>query len=186
MRTVIVGGGLSGLSLAERLEARGHDYRLLQARDRFGGRIMTKWRDGAAFDLGPAWFWPGQPPARGGPYALFGFVGVHAHARRDEAALRHALREQLGRLFGARAAEPQRLLLKDWADDPLTATQADTTPQYAHPAYGLPDALEDLWEGHVNFAGTEVARQFGGFLEGALEAAEAVFARLTMRNDADV
>ncbi|MEM1035100.1 MAG: FAD-dependent oxidoreductase [Myxococcota bacterium] len=61
MRTVIVGGGLSGLSLAERLEARGHDYRLLEARDRFGGRIMTEWRGGAAFDMGPAWFWPGQP-----------------------------------------------------------------------------------------------------------------------------
>lgn len=67
--TVIIGGGLSGLALAAQLEAAGRDWRLLEARDRFGGRILSAPApgDGAArfdlarFDLGPAWVWPGQP-----------------------------------------------------------------------------------------------------------------------------
>jgi monoamine oxidase len=43
-----------------------------------------------------------------------------------------------------------------------------------HPEYGLPDAMKGIWSGKLLFAGTEVAGQFGGYLEGALEAAEAV------------
>ena len=61
MRTLIVGGGLSGLALADALEAQGKDYLLLEARARFGGRIETRHEGGAGFDLGPAWFWDGQP-----------------------------------------------------------------------------------------------------------------------------
>src|SRR5512143_1387268 len=57
----IIGGGLSGLALADRLQRAGRDYTILEARDRLGGRILSKVIDGAAFDLGPAWFWPLQP-----------------------------------------------------------------------------------------------------------------------------
>ena len=59
--TVIIGGGLSGLALATRLHQAGVDYVLLEARERLGGRILSREFDGAVFDLGPAWFWPGQP-----------------------------------------------------------------------------------------------------------------------------
>ena len=58
---LIVGGGLAGLSLASQLQRSGIDYHLMEARDRFGGRIMAHPHNGAVFDLGPAWFWPGQP-----------------------------------------------------------------------------------------------------------------------------
>ncbi len=68
MRTdvIIAGGGLSGLSLARRLEQDGIDYRLFEGAGRLGGRILSLpgLRDGAPgdrVDLGPAWFWPGQP-----------------------------------------------------------------------------------------------------------------------------
>ena len=61
MKTLIIGGGLSGLALAERLEAEGQDYHVLEARDRFGGRIMTERHGAGSFDMGPAWFWPCQP-----------------------------------------------------------------------------------------------------------------------------
>ncbi|WP_331458127.1 flavin monoamine oxidase family protein [Pseudorhodobacter antarcticus] len=61
MRTLIIGGGLSGLALAEALATKGHDFTLIEARDRLGGRILTEHHAGAAFDLGPAWFWEGQP-----------------------------------------------------------------------------------------------------------------------------
>lgn len=59
--TLIVGGGLAGLALAHRLEQAGHDWQLFEARDRWGGRILTQQVEGQGFDLGPSWFWPGQP-----------------------------------------------------------------------------------------------------------------------------
>ncbi|MEO0945204.1 MAG: FAD-dependent oxidoreductase [Pseudomonadota bacterium] len=346
MKTLIIGGGLSGLYLAERLEAKGRDYHLLEARDRFGGRIMSESIGDASFDMGPAWFWPGQPriaaliarlglgkfdqfangdltyeddsgrvqrgqgfasmegpwrlegglsrltkalvsripetrrslnaqvahlemkgglcsatlqdstkivadrvvlamppriaagldfapalpaetmqamtkvptwmagqakavavydtpfwraaglsgdaisrrgpmveihdasPAEGGLFALFGFIGVPPAVRADVTGLKQAVREQLERLFGADAAKPSALFLKDWAFDPLTATAADAAPQTSHAIYGLPSAMRDLWDEHLIFAGTEVARSFGGYIEGALEAAEAALAQL--------
>jgi monoamine oxidase len=342
MQTVIIGGGLSGLAVAEALEAQGRDYMLLEARERFGGRIMTQHCHAGYFDMGPAWFWPGQPriaalierlglekfdqfsdgllafederghvqrgrgfssmakswrlkgglaaitsaladripdtrkqlnafvtglvkvaggitislsngktleaghvifalpprvaaeitfepalpeaatdamqgiatwmaghakavavydtpfwrrdglsgdassrmgpmveihdasPAQGGPYALFGFIGVPPQARQDEQVLRQHLQAQLERLFGPQAAAPTQLYIKDWAFDPHTSTDADRAPLYAHPTYGLPLAMHGLWNGALHFAGTEVAPQFGGYLEGALEAAENV------------
>ena len=353
MKTLIIGGGLSGLALAERLEAQGQDYQLLEARDRFGGRIMTERVGDGYFDMGPAWFWPGQPrierfitrlglkkfdqyasgeltyeddagrvqrglgyasmkgswrleggmsdltealldrlpqarkqanahvvalehtrsgirisladgnaieadrvvlamppriaadltfspalpqatvqamrsvatwmagqakavavydrafwreaglsgdamsrrgpmveihdasPAEGGPFALFGFIGVPPQARADAQTLRQAIVAQFVRLFGSDADQPRAVFLKDWAFDPLTATPADASPQYSHPSYGMPSSLENLWDGRVVFAGTEVAKGYGGYIEGALEAAEAALERLTMKEVAD-
>ena len=345
---LIVGGGLSGLSLACAALAgvRGRDFMVLEARERFGGRILGQDVGGGAFDLGPAWFWPGQPriaaliqtlgltrfdqyadgdllfedeqgnvqrgrgyasmqgsyrlhggfaaliehlvaaldpdrlkrnaavtsitrsddgvmarthedeviharhcvlavpprlaanlsfapelgaPAhramtgiatwmagqakavavydrpfwrdaglsgdamsrrgpmveihdasveQGGPYALFGFIGVPPAARQDAQALRQSITTQLGRMFGPDAADPRALLLKDWALDAFTSTSADMKPLFAHPQYGLPPALSELWDGRLVFVGTEVAPQFGGYLEGALEAADLVLERL--------
>ncbi|GAB5448895.1 flavin monoamine oxidase family protein [Gymnodinialimonas sp.] len=332
--TLIIGAGLCGLSLAEALEKAGHDYLLVEGRNRVGGRILS-----APVDLGPSWFWPGQPrmaalvkrlglrrfdqfatgaltfedqdgavqrgrgfasmegswriaggmaaltdalaaqlpaarvhlkaavvgmqyeekgvrvefadrPAilarrvalalppriaaslafnpplpdavratladvptwmagqakavaiyptpfwreaglsgdamsRMGPMvevhdaspedasygALFGFIGVPPAARRDEVALRIAMRAQFSRLF--EGEPPTSLRIQDWAADPFTATPADAAPLMAHPAYGLPPAVQSLWDGRLILSGTETAPQFGGFLEGALEAAEA-------------
>ena len=57
----IVGGGLSGLALAARLHAADVDFRLFEARPRLGGRIDVLATPAGAVDLGPSWFWPGQP-----------------------------------------------------------------------------------------------------------------------------
>ncbi|MBL4626877.1 MAG: FAD-dependent oxidoreductase [Roseicyclus sp.] len=339
-KTLIVGGGLSGLVLAETLEARGQDYLLVEARDRFGGRILSASHGGAQFDMGPAWFWPGQPRiaamierlglvrfdqfatgdltfqdhtgqvqrgrgfasmegswrlagglsaltdalaarlpdtrkrlnaqvvqlartgarvtaslgageaivadcvvltlppriaaglafdpplppealaamgrvptwmagqakavaiyntpfwrdvglsgdgmSRFGPMveihdaspadytcgALFGFIGVPPEDRLEEAALRAQVLSQLGRLFGPEATTPIALHIKDWAQDPFTATQADAIAQNAHPLYGLPPELSQLWDRRLILSGTETAPQFGGFLEGAFGAVE--------------
>lgn len=338
---LIVGGGLSGLRLADLLVASHRDVLLIEARDRLGGRIRTASAAGASFDLGPAWFWPGQPrmaalvqrfglqvfeqhstgdarfedgqgqiqqgkgigsmqgsfrisgglgrliqhladqvpsdrlrlnmplsqldrgpsgiiattvdgtrihanvvvlalPARlaaaltctpalpvealntmratptwmagqakavlvynrpfwrdaglsgdaishVGPMfevhdaspadaqcgALFGFIGVPADHRTDTAALKRAVVAQATRLFGPAAPAPLEVLLKDWAQARFTATPDDLAPVRTHPRYGLPRALQGLWDGHLLMGGTEVAAEFGGYLEGALEAAEA-------------
>lgn len=113
--------------------------------------------------------------APGGPAALFGFLGVPPAARRDRAALDGAIRAQLARLFGPDAAEPRALHVRDWALDEFTATAADHDPPPGHPRYGpLPDPIP----GRLLLAGTEMAPTHGGLVEGALEAAEAAFARL--------
>ncbi|MEM7471718.1 MAG: FAD-dependent oxidoreductase [Pseudomonadota bacterium] len=344
---LIIGAGLAGLSLAEQLVRDGRDIALLDARLRPGGRVLSEEIDGACFDLGPAWFWPGQPrmakltdrlglevfgqyaqgdlvfedergqvqrgrgiasmqgsyrleggissltrtlfdklpqgitrlssqvealnfgttsisarlvdseqikanqvvlalpprlaaqieftpalpdnalqaleaiptwmagqakiiavydtpfwrtdglsgdamsrtgpmveihdasPFRGPPYALFGFVGVPPEYRLDADDLRAQTTRQLERLFGPKAANPLTIHLKDWARDPFTACNADQKPLLSHPRYGMPPSLEGLWRGRLHFAGSEFAPEFGGFLEGALEAAEHARARLT-------
>lgn len=346
MKTLIIGGGLSGLALAEMMQSQGRDFTLLEARDRFGGRILTEHQGGAQFDMGPAWFWPGQPrikslierleletfdqyaegdqlyedadgqiqrgrnfasmqgswrlaggvatltealaakltpgaahlnaqvtamtctdagitakltsgataqadqvvlampprlasaiafwpnlsdtdtramgnvatwmagqakalavyetpfwrcdglsgdvisrhgpmveihdasPKDGGPYALFGFVGVPPEGRRDARRLKQHIQAQLIQLFGDQAATPLALVIKDWAADPLTATPADHAPLCAHPQYGSLPALTGLWGGRLLWAGSETGTEFGGYIEGALEAAEAAMRQL--------
>ena len=339
---LIVGGGLSGLALADHLHRAEADFALLEARNRFGGRIKVLESDGVGVDLGPSWFWPGQPriaglaerfgltifeqyakgalsyenergevlrdqgwasmqgslriqggmsklidalyrvlpsqqmvlnckitklvragevtkvldengvvvarakrvvltlpprlascmefePAlpdasvaamrniptwmaghakfvaiydrpfwreaglsgdamsRHGPMmeihdagdpsfesgALFGFLGVPAVVRLDHRTeIIDACISQLERIFGPAASQPINVYLQDWADEKETAIQLDHEPPAGHPAYGLPTQLTALWNEQLVFGSTEIASQFGGFLEGALEAAE--------------
>jgi monoamine oxidase len=352
--TLILGGGLAGLSLADHLAQDGADFLLVEAQDRLGGRILTQDIGGGAFDLGPAWFWPGQPrmerlvkrlgvtvfeqysegaiafqdssgavsqnrgfasmrgslriaggmnaliaglqmtlpsanlrlntkatsiertdhgiraqvttlsgaktitarrvvlalppriiaetitfapalraeaihvmeqiptwmaghakiiavydqphwrtagmsgdamsqkgpmveihdasPVSGGPFALFGFVGFPPEIRAQHPEQILALaRQQLVDLFGPQMANPVSIHMQDWAQNPMIATQRDSIALRAHPDYGLPKQLSDIWEGNVVFASTEMGRDFGGFLEGALEAAEQANANLRAR-----
>lgn len=59
---LIIGGGLSGLSATWQLRLAGINASLVEARGRYGGRILTQaTENGADCDLGPSWFWPGQP-----------------------------------------------------------------------------------------------------------------------------
>lgn len=107
-----------------------------------------------------------------GDPALFGFMGLSAAGRR---ALGPRLRElaiaQLVRLFGSEAGHPKDILFKDWADDPLTATPEDAEPTSDHPA-GADVSFGPEWRRVLFAAGTEAARSGGGYLEGALVAAE--------------
>ena len=346
VQTLIVGGGLSGLAISEVLETQGHDYMLVEARNRFGGRIKTEYHGLGYFDMGPAWFWPGQPrilslidrfglkkfdqfskgslifedstgqverergissmegawrlkgglaeliktlsdlvpktkkclnakvtalvktdksitvslgngeeivaeqvilalpprvatqinflptlplmaihsmnnvatwmagqakalavydkpfwredglsgdamsrvgpmvemhdasPETGGPYALSGFLGIPPQGRLDKQLLERNVLSQLGRLFGAEAKNPLKIYIKDWAFDSYTSIDADKKPLYSHPKYGMPAEIIGLWDKKLYFAGTEVATQFGGYIEGALEAAESTLDKL--------
>ncbi|GGA42786.1 flavin monoamine oxidase family protein [Psychrobacillus lasiicapitis] len=59
---VIVGAGLSGLRAASLLTAQGIECKVLEARDRIGGRVLStavpNRPEFGKFDLGPTWFWP--------------------------------------------------------------------------------------------------------------------------------
>ncbi|MEL6792321.1 MAG: FAD-dependent oxidoreductase [Pseudomonadota bacterium] len=61
VETLIVGAGITGLALADALHAEGRGFQIIEARDRIGGRAWSPEAKGARYDLGPAWFWPGQP-----------------------------------------------------------------------------------------------------------------------------
>lgn len=121
----------------------------------------------------------GAPSVPDALYALFGFVGVPAVVRQgqSEVLLEHA-KQQLARLFGGAALQPVKIILQDWAQEPYTATLPDIQALAQHTDYYLPSALANLAHGQLMVACSEVAPEFGGYLEGALSAAEAAFHQL--------
>ena len=113
-------------------------------------------------------------PATGKEGALFGFVGVPASMRRSGSVdIARLAVEQLVAMYGSNAAQPVDVLVQDWAREAFTATRKDENRQLLqHPAYGTPAALAHLWDGKLLLTSSEMAPNFGGYLEGALEAAE--------------
>lgn len=112
---------------------------------------------------------------------LSGFFALPAELRRTyRGDLEALIIEQLVRLFGKEAATPETIVIKDWCEEPYTATAADQVPPATHPAYGHPWLQLDHWNDKLFFSGTETAPQFGGYLEGALEATERVVKSLLL------
>lgn len=111
--------------------------------------------------------------ASGHDAALFGFLGVpyRERLRLSKQELIDRSIQQLGRIFGPDALRPEQVWLKDWADDPCTATTADAMDMAEHPR-PLSTDLPEPWHGRVFLSGTEFATDFAGYLEGAVRAAE--------------
>ena len=106
------------------------------------------------------------------PFGLTGFAGIPAGQRNQQAHLSEAIAGQLALIFGPAAAAPLKLFYQDWAREPFTATEYDQPPMVTHPVYQPPAGQTTIWDGAIHFAGTETADQHGGYLEGALGAAE--------------
>lgn len=106
----IIGGGLCGLALAHSLQARGRDWRLFDARDRLGGRVLTEHAaDGTPVDLGATWFWPATQPAMARLVADLGLTTFEQH---DDGRVLH--------LADPNRAPHEAALSAQWqpADDP--------------------------------------------------------------------
>ncbi|OIQ82430.1 putrescine oxidase [mine drainage metagenome] len=110
----------------------------------------------------------------GGHAALFGFVGVPAQARRQlgDGVLRAHCRDQFGRLFGERAATPLADALRDWATDPLVATDDDLFAGAQHAEAPPSAAAHGPWAGSLSGIGSEWSALFPGYLAGAVDAAQ--------------
>ena len=120
----------------------------------------------------------------GRPYALFGFVGYPAEARREigEEPLLGLARQQLIAMFGEDAGAPVEMVLRDWSTEPWTADDRDREPLRGHPRYGL-DAMPDgPWAERLHFISTETALENGGLIEGAIARGTA-FARDCAQRD---
>jgi monoamine oxidase len=119
-----------------------------------------------------------------GQAALFGFVGVPAERRatagRD--AIVSASVRQLARLFGPQAGKPRATLFKDWAADPLTATDDDQVAG-GHPSPDRRPWVNGRWRDHISMAGSETSASDPGYLAGAVDAAERAVADILTRSD---
>jgi monoamine oxidase len=72
----VVGAGYAGLTAARRLTQAGLRTVVLEARDRVGGRVWTRYmEDGTALDMGGTWLGPGQNAA----YALARELGIDTY-----------------------------------------------------------------------------------------------------------
>jgi monoamine oxidase len=111
--------------------------------------------------------------------ALFGFIGANATYRAGigEAALRNQILKQLSHIFGDQAAAPLLLHLQDWSQQAFTASATDRYPLAMHPLYHNAE-VPDEWASRLWLAGTERSGEHGGYLEGALDAAERAVAQL--------
>lgn len=102
--------------------------------------------------------------------ALFGFVRQGADAQKIE----EEVIAQLVRLFGEEARHVTKIYDGHWRQDPLSSTPEDAALQ-AHPQYGHET---EAYDGRLHFVSTEASRVEGGYLEGALLAAQGLARRL--------
>ncbi|MFV2005672.1 MAG: flavin monoamine oxidase family protein [Gammaproteobacteria bacterium] len=112
-------------------------------------------------------------PATEEYYALTSFVGFNAQQREklSQDELISACLAQLLRLFGTGSKNVLDIRIKDWSQDNLTTSELDLIGPAKHPQYAI-DMPRSFWDDKLILAGTEVAREHGGYLEGALESAD--------------
>lgn len=81
LEIAIVGGGISGLALAEALQHTEKSFALYEARNRLGGRVLTEISTltAGAVDLGPTLFWPETQPNMRDIVQRFGLAHFPQH-----------------------------------------------------------------------------------------------------------
>lgn len=101
---VVVGAGLAGLAAARALTAAGRTVRVLEARDRVGGRTEAgALSDGQWIELGGQWIGPGHDRM----YALVEELGLSTVPTHNDGDIVFSLRGRTGRLAGHKGAAPR-------------------------------------------------------------------------------
>ena len=77
---------------------------------------------------------------------------------------------QFVQLFG-KALESGEPRMQDWAKEKFTCAQADLDLSDAHPDYGSNALRRPRWDGKLYLGASETAREGGGYVEGAINAA---------------
>ncbi|WP_185218103.1 NAD(P)/FAD-dependent oxidoreductase [Sphingobacterium mizutaii] len=204
-RIVIIGGGLSGLTLAYLLSKKNINVLILEASARLGGRIQTvKGKLRTPLELGATWFsdmHPNQPFWRNDGYSgmLYSHAGIitemYDHTNFEEnkfgftgflnggaaAYLQEVRKElvlrQLGDLIGEKALNPTAYFDKVWTNEFILA--GNQIIKHPHQDNGHPLLQQSYMNGNLYFAATETATQYPGYMEGAVIAARSVFEKLT-------
>tara|TARA_R110000744_G_scaffold87515_2_gene170840 strand:+ start:3866 stop:5014 length:1149 start_codon:yes stop_codon:yes gene_type:complete len=114
-------------------------------------------------------------------YALFGFIGIPAIRRKNitEQQLIQACLDQLAFFYGDDAYSTQSCHIKDWSQDPFTATEQDINESAKHPEFNYNGLDHELQSLKLYLAASEFARHDPGYLEGALDAAERVIEQIS-------
>ncbi len=127
----------------------------------------------AVSSVGPLTLTVDNSPPDGGPGILVGFLegrSARELGRVSEAERRTAVLANLGRMFGPRAARPERYLDKNWADEEWSrGCYEGYTPPGVLTAFG-PALREPI--GPLHWAGTETATVWNGYIDGALQSGE--------------
>ena len=91
---VVIGAGVSGLVVAQKLSAAGVSVALLEARPRVGGRLLSHTSEHGLVDLGATWRWPNEPRVQALVAALG--LGSFPHYEGGDALLDEATVRRLG------------------------------------------------------------------------------------------
>ncbi len=136
------------------------------------------WRDAglsgsAVSDPGPLSIIFDNSPPDGSPGIIVGFLEGHwarELGRVSEEERRTAVLGTLARLFGARAAKPERYLERNWTEEEWSrGCYVGYTPPGALTAHG-PALREPI--GPIHWAGTETATVWNGYMDGAIQSGE--------------
>ncbi|WP_042161096.1 flavin monoamine oxidase family protein [Paenibacillus gorillae] len=107
---IIIGAGLRGLRAASLLHSQGITCKILEARDRIGGRVLSTAVAGepelGQYDLGPTWYWPQYERVIA---SLVKELGLQTFSQYTEGAM---LSER------SRNEPPQRYILAEGAVEP--------------------------------------------------------------------
>ena len=109
--------------------------------------------------------------ASGATSALGGFFALSAEMRETfRNGLPMLVASQFVQLFGKalESGEPQ---MQDWAKEKFTCAQADLDSSDAHPDYGSNALRQPRWDDKLYLGASETAREGGGYIEGAINAA---------------
>lgn len=119
-------------------------------------------------------------PRNGSAGVLTGFVGgadARAFAGLSSSERREAVLRDVAALFGGRAAHPEDLAERAWADEPWSG--GGPVSNFGPGGWTACGPALRAPLGRIHFAGTETATVWCGYMEGALQSAERVVAELT-------